>query len=373
MNSIDRSSIANTQGIKNRKMVFYMVVLFLFAICLYVPEISAQLTIRYRIQIKALDRVKIDSLKLLCKSEAEQLNMAVYILDQDNYYKMAVGNFSSFRQASEKLEFVSSFYHDAWIIPAYNELIIFSVDPPQNIENLPEKQQETEQLVSEEIEPPVMDQSESPEPFIEELLPVDIPEDINGPDADTSNLERPEPINVPELPDRKKIFWKLYGSGAYIDLHSSDQENRYCTYYGYGAGAGVFYAFTQNLALDLSAGYSTGNAVALNEKHNLTGKASVFIVNPSLVVASGFYSKHGIYGKVGAAYFNYDYAYKLELKPGFSGGPASVETELLQRAATYGLNLAVGFRVFRNFDASFHTWFDQNSRYFYQLNLGIVF
>jgi hypothetical protein len=123
----------------------------------------------------------------------------------------------------------------------------------------------------------------------------------------------------------------------------------------------------------LSAGYSIGNAVALNEKHNLTGKASVFIVNPSLVVASGFYSKHGIYGKVGAAYFNYDYAYKLELKPGFSGGPASVETELLQRAATYGLNLAVGFRVFRNFDASFHTWFDQNSRYFYQLNLGIVF
>ncbi|MBE0663455.1 MAG: hypothetical protein IH597_13425 [Bacteroidales bacterium] len=351
----------------------HMVMLFFFAFCLVAPEIPAQLNTSYRIQIKALDRVKIDSVKMLCNVVADQLDMAVFILDQDNYYKMAVGNFSSFRQASEKLEFISSFYHDAWIITDYNEFVIFSVDPKQVTDELPEKPQETEMIDYDDAEIPVQDPGDISEPITKEPLPVEISEEVDEPVADTSDLVKPEPIIEAEKPERKKLFWKLYGSGVYIDLHASDPETRYCTYNGFGAGVGVFYAITKNLALDLSASYSMANAMAIFEKHDLSGNASVIMVNPSFIAGTDFFSRHGIYGKVGAGYFNYDYAYKLELKPGFSGGPASVETELLERAVTYGLDVGIGIRVFRHFDASMNAWFDQNSRRFYRVNLGLVF
>lgn len=351
---------------------FLMVMICFFFFCIIAPEISAQDSTRYRIQIAALDRVKMDSLKLVCKSLAEQFGMGVYMLDQDNYYKIAIGDFTTFGQAKDKLSYLSIFFNDAWIIPSYNEFVIYSVDPKHIADELPVKLQETGIIDNDDVETPVQDTSEVSEPAIEPL-PIEIPEDVVEPVADPFDKVEPEPMTKPQKPARKKLFWKLYGSGVYIDLHSSDPETRYCIYYGYGAGAGVFYTITKNLAIDLSASFSMANAVALYEKHDLSGKASVLMVKPSLIVGTNFFSKHGIYGKVGAGYFNYDYAYNLELKPGFSGGPASVETELLERAVTYGLDVGIGFRVFRHFDASFNTWFDQNSRRFYRMNLGFVF
>lgn len=351
---------------------FLMAMIFFFYFCIIASEIPAQDNTRYRIQVAAMNRVEVDYLKLVCKSLAEQFGMRVYILDQDNYYKIAIGDFTAFGQAKNRLAYISIFFNDAWIIPPYNEFVIYSVNPKHIADELPVKPQEPGTIVKEGVEKPVQDTIEVPEPVIEPL-PIEIPEAVDEPVADPSDLVETEPITKPQKPAGKKLFWKLYGSGVYIDLHSSDPETRYCTYYGYGVGTGVFYTITKNLAIDVSASCTVANAVALYEKHDLSGKASALMVNPSLKAGTDFFSKHGIYGKVGAGYFNYDYAYNLELKPGFSGGPASVETALLERAITYGLEFGIGVRVFHHFDASFITWFDQNSRRFYRINMGIVF
>lgn len=323
----------------------------------------------YRIQLAAFPRHNLDSLKSVCNKTAKDLQINAYLLDQDNYYKLAVGDFSSFTKANEKLQILKPAYRGAWIIPSLHEYVIHSAFFP--IIQTIDEEQKTNEFFKQPVNGETNKITEPERPIVEILTEVE-PEIIIDimPLLDENDLI----LDIPQYKLRKKKFYpKVFVGGAYVDLHTSDPETRYCTYTGLMAGVGVHYLLTKHLFFNMSADYSLTDARALYEKHHLTGNASVLKINPSIGFGSNWYSRFGIYGKLGVSYFNYDYAYSLELKPGFSGGPASVDAELLERAYNYGLNAGIGIRLFRDLDVSFNSYYDLFSRQYHSLKLGFIF
>jgi hypothetical protein len=123
----------------------------------------------------------------------------------------------------------------------------------------------------------------------------------------------------------------------------------------------------------LSADYSHLDAVATKDIHIVNGNASFIRINPSIMFGTDINSKFRLYGKLGASYFNYDYAFNMTLKPGQSNGPSSIDVELATRASDFGVNAGIGLRAFRYVDLYFGSYFDYNSRRYHHLSLGITF
>jgi hypothetical protein len=346
--------------------------ILVWVICLLfsMPAVIAQQILpEYRIQVAALPRFKLDSLKTVCDRIGQSLKMNSYILDQDNYYKIVVGDFNSFSQANLTLQILRTDFHDAWITPAVHTDVIYTSGSKQP-EEKPLDQEKIDEL---DVAADETEKISIPEVPLAELTPEEEPEIIID---DTLHLPEDEDlvIEISHISKkRRRFFTSIYAGGVYVDLHASNPDTRYCTYYGYVAGAGSSFAITKNLLLNLSADYSFANAFALFEKHNLTGSASVIKISPALVVGSSIYSRFGAYGRLGISYFNYDYAYNLELKPGYSGGPASVDAELLERAYNYGLDAGIGLRLFRNLDISVNSYYDLDERLYLSVKLGLVF
>ena len=342
--------------------------ILVWVICLLfsMPAVSNQQPSEYRIQVAAHPRYKLDSLKTVCDQIGQSLKMNSYILDQDNYYKIVVGDFNSFSRANEKLQLLRTDFPDAWITFAFHAYVIYPASMMQ-VEGMPVVQEITDE---EDVAADQAGKIRIPEVKLrpEDELEFIIDDKVQMPDVEDLVIE------IPYISKKhRRFFVSIYGGGVYVDLHASNPDTRYCTYYGYVAGAGSSFAITKNLLLNLSADYSFANAFALFEKHKLTGKASVIKISPALVVGSNIYSRFGAYGRLGISYFNYDYAYNLELKPGFSGGPASVDAELLERAYNYGLDAGIGLRLFRNLDISFNSYYDLDERLYLSVKLGLVF
>jgi hypothetical protein len=334
---------------------------FLFTLFPVQESIAQQVPSEYRIQVTALPRVKLDSLKGVSSEIEKKLQLTAYILDQDNFYKIAVGDFYTFSQAREKLETVRFYYQDAWIIPAFHEFVVY----PEIIKEPLEVLLQDKEIPGSDDVPPIPVKPEiviEPDPaLIVEEVPVIIEPELIF-------------IEIPRVPSvKRRVFPRIYGGILYIDLHASTPATRYCDYYGFGVGLGNSYAITKNFLIDLSVDYNLANAFPIDEKHEVSGEANVLRITPAIIAGSNVYSKFGIYGKLGLSFFNYDYSYSMELKPGYSGGPASVDAALLERASTYGLDAGVGLRLFRRIEITFNTYYDLNERLLYSLNVGFVF
>lgn len=351
------------------RFLFRNILVLVICLLFSMPAVFAQLPSEYRIQLAAHPRYKLDSLKTVCDHIGQSLQMNAYILDKDNYYKIVVGDFNSFSQADEKLQKLQTVFPDAWITFAFHAYVIH----PASMKHAKEKSGDQEITYEEDVMADEPGKISIPEIPVVELRPEEEPEIVIDDKLPLLDLES-QVIEIPYISKaRRRFFVSIYGGGVYVDLHASNPDTRYCTYYGYVAGAGSSFAITKNLLLTLTADYSITNAFALFEKHKLTGSATVIKISPALVVGSSIYSRFGVYGRLGISYFNYDYAYNLELKPGYTGGPASVDVELLERAYNYGFDAGIGMRWFRNLDISFNSYYDMDERLYLSVKLGLVF
>jgi hypothetical protein len=64
----------------------------------------------------------------MCSQAEHQLGVKAYLAFHNGCYKIVVGDFKSFREASDVLELARKHYPDAWISPPYNEFIIHPID-----------------------------------------------------------------------------------------------------------------------------------------------------------------------------------------------------------------------------------------------------
>ena len=337
---------------------------------------------KYRIQVILFCKDDF-SAAISLRSQAEnQIGEKAYLVFQNGCYKVMVGDFDSFREASSVLKLAREHYPDAWITLPYDEFVVY---PVSNLE-------ETFPDPSEAEKPDYSVKGELQEirQVLHEILLVfhEINEKISVfekiPLADTAKSLPKEPdqhIDATQTQPsaktsdgKQKRTW-FYASGGigYADLHKARPDIHYANYFGYCGGIGFSYALLPYFALDLSADYCYLNAIATKEIHTVDGSATIFKLNPSVMVGTDINNRYRLYGKLGASYFNYDYAFNMTLKPGQSNGPSSIEVKLAKRASDFGLNAGIGIRMFRYVDLYFGSYFDYNSRRYHNLSLGITF
>lgn len=351
----------------------------LLLICLFLPlNIFTQpVGTEYRIQVMLLCSKDFESAKTISDGISRMLEMPAYVLNKDGCFKILAGDFNSFRQAQEKIDYVRIYFDDAWISPAYQQYVAYplpetrteSIDLTELIEialEIKHEIQEVKLLMSE-----VLQETKDIREFLaQEQAPV-------IPDLDTSLLEESEESDTPVADDKnttQKLFWKIiYAGGAYVDLHAGNPQFDYLDYYGFSLGLGASYAFNPYLAVDLTTDYTFAYANPKSEIYDVTGNTSILRVSPSLMLGTNIHKPFRVYGKLGASYFNYDYTFSLEMKPGFSNGPSSIDAELLSRASDIGFQFGAGIKAFRYIDLYVGSYLDLNSRRFHTVTLGITF
>lgn len=348
-------------------------------ICLFLPLniFSQPVGTEYRIQVMLLCSKDFESAKTISDGISRMLEMPAYVLNKDGCFKILAGDFNSFRQAQGKIDYARIYFDDAWISPAYQQYVVYplpetrteSIDLTELIEialEIKHEIQEVKSLMSE-----VLQETKDIREFLaQEQVPV-------IPDLDMTWLEETEESDIPAKDDadtEQKLLWKIiYAGGAYVDLHAGNPQFDYLDYYGFSLGLGASYAFNPYLAVDLTTDYTFAYANPKSEIYDVTGNTSILRVSPSLMLGTNIHKPFRVYGKLGASYFNYDYTFSLEMKPGFSNGPSSIDAELLSRASDIGFQFGAGIKAFRYIDLYVGSYLDLNSRRFHTVTLGITF